>query len=368
MLHLVPLHRDPAQPGAAVELRVRFVDDSAASVEPAALHRVEILDGATSAIVATLGAAKIDPLGDGTYRVWAPAGVAVAGTLIDRWIVTDDVDQQVSLIGSRSIAAAVAGTGDAARIEIVGGRDRIAATTALGIDLTLDDGTPYPAELFERAILESVDRLEADLDIVLIEREFVERHDYDRERWRCLNHLQLDRRPVQSVEALTVVYPTGGQGQRREFPADWLVVTQPKFGVVELVPAAGSLDGWLFNSLPLHGSPMPILRSTNRNFWPGMFEVRYRAGFKRGEVPARLRRLITLVSTRDVLNTAGDLVAGAGVSNFSIAMPGLSQSVGTTASATSAGYRARQIAHDEEIKALTEELRRQYAGVPLGVA
>ena len=68
-----------------------------------------------------------------------------------------------------------------------------------------------------------------------------------------------------------------------------------------------------------------------------------------------------------ILNIAGDLVAGAGIANKSASIDGASTSVGTTASATNAGYGARIIQYRREIKELLPLIRRKIHGMTLRV-
>ena len=61
-----------------------------------------------------------------------------------------------------------------------------------------------------------------------------------------------------------------------------------------------------------------------------------------------------------ILNIAGDLIAGAGIATKSVSVPGLSQNIGTTSSATNSGYGARIGEYQKELKAMIPNLRRYY--------
>jgi hypothetical protein len=74
-----------------------------------------------------------------------------------------------------------------------------------------------------------------------------------------------------------------------------------------------------------------------------------------------IERALLLLSALLPLNIAGDLIAGAGVASQSISIDSLSQSLATTASATSAGYGARLIAFNDELKKVTKTLRGKYS-------
>ncbi len=77
-------------------------------------------------------------------------------------------------------------------------------------------------------------------------------------------------------------------------------------------------------------------------------------------VPASMRRVIGLVASMLPLDVAGDLILGAGIATLSTSVDGLSQSIGTTSSATNAGYGARVKQFERELKSLMEPLKNKY--------
>lgn len=77
-------------------------------------------------------------------------------------------------------------------------------------------------------------------------------------------------------------------------------------------------------------------------------------------VDPMILKAIGLVAALTPLDIAGDLIAGAGIAQYSVGVDGLSQSVATTASATSAGYGARIISFQNQLKTLMPALRAKY--------
>jgi hypothetical protein len=65
------------------------------------------------------------------------------------------------------------------------------------------------------------------------------------------------------------------------------------------------------------------------------------------------------------LNTAGDLIVGAGIASKSASMGGISQSVSTTSSATNAGYGSRIIQYRQDISKDLPNVRRRFHGMPI---
>jgi len=76
-----------------------------------------------------------------------------------------------------------------------------------------------------------------------------------------------------------------------------------------------------------------------------------------------LMDLIGKAASIHILNTAGDLIIGAGIANKSTSIDGISASIGTTSSPTNAGYGARIIQLQKDINRMLPVLFRKYNGV-----
>ena len=83
-------------------------------------------------------------------------------------------------------------------------------------------------------------------------------------------------------------------------------------------------------------------------------------------IPADIKRAIGYKASLLPLDIAGDLIGGAGVANYSVSMDGLSQNLGTTSSATNAGYGARVLQFERELKKLLPALRARYRSINFG--
>jgi len=299
-------------------------------------------------------------------------------------------------------------------------------TYVLGVDLTLDDGSPYPDVIYEQAIDAAVNYLELELGIQ-IDPFLVkgERHDARVENREAFWPFSLDHRPVRSVERLAI---THGNYDAVEMPADWAVIASGPHGQINLIPTASTIGSFFF------GSGVPLLFGDVFNphrYVPSYFSVDYQSGFTfidgsavipqgatsvevpiseplqgvkptvvltvtdaQGGAGARVRasstdsitisvstapttgdmlidytihtvdpaliRAIGLIAALAPLDIAGDLIAGAGVGQFSVGVDGLTQSIATTASATSAGYGARIISYQKQLKDTMGALRAKY--------
>lgn len=90
------------------------------------------------------------------------------------------------------------------------------------------------------------------------------------------------------------------------------------------------------------GSDAPEFRLYGDLSWPQVFED-----------------AIGLTASLLLLDTAGDLIVGAGIASKSISMDGLSQSINTTSSATNAGYGARVLSYGKRLKGIMDGLKGQ---------
>lgn len=76
-----------------------------------------------------------------------------------------------------------------------------------------------------------------------------------------------------------------------------------------------------------------------------------------------LMDVIGLTASLPLLDTAGDLIIGAGISNQSLSIDGLSQSIGTTSGVENSGYGARATQYRKRIEELDQAIRRRYRRV-----
>ncbi len=230
-----------------------------------------------------------------------------------------------------------------------------------GVNITRDDGTPLPDAVFQHYIMQSIRWMEKQLDIPILPTVFVEKHDYFRGDYQAFNLIRLDNYPVIDVEEFRVQYPSGQNVV--VFPPEWYRLNKPE-GHIQIVPTAGTLSNIMIGQ---GGSFLPAIYS-GMDYLPQLFEVTYTAGFEDGQIPEDILDLIGMFASLGPFNIFGDLIAGAGIATISLSMDGLSQNIGTTSSATNAGYGARIIQYLKQIKEQIPNLRRYYKGLRMVVA
>lgn len=220
---------------------------------------------------------------------------------------------------------------------------QLKARYLFGIDLTNDAGEELSDEVFRHYILSAIRWFETTVDISLLPTAFEEFHDYYRTDYYSFNFIALDNYPVQEITQFRVQYPSGQTVVT--YPPEWIRLNGES-GQIQIVPTSGTLSELLVGA---GGSFLPAIYN-GMEYLPQLFSFQYIAGFGTGQVPRNIIDIIGKFASFGPFNIFGDLIAGAGIGNLSLSLDGLSQTIGTTASATNAGYGARLKQYGDEIK------------------
>lgn len=229
----------------------------------------------------------------------------------------------------------------------------------VGVDLTDDEGDPYPDALFTHAIMMAARMVEAELGVSLSPISVVdERHDVDGSTSQSYSLTALTRRPVWEVTAFKVQY---GAFPASALPVSWVALRDDMAGQVQLLPSPESLS---YSMAGLTGSVIPgLLGGSGAQYVPAYQLYSYEAGYgsEAHPYPEDILALVGLKAAILPLDTAGDLIAGAGIASKSRSMDGISESVNTTSSATNSGYGARVLSyHKNSYKVLLDAVYRDY--------
>lgn len=226
-----------------------------------------------------------------------------------------------------------------------------------GVDMTKDDGTPFPETLFQHYIRAAVAWLESHLGIPLAPHRYVdEPYDFVREDYRNWVWFSLNHYPLISVEKVDMYLP-GGQ-LVRTFDSAWFQY-HAESGQLQLTPPAESVGVLLLGA---SGVWPPYMLSYARSL-PNAFRITYTAGFAPGTFPENLKAMIAMKAALGPLNIAGELIIGAGIASTSQSLDGVSQSISSTASAENTGYGARIKEYERHIKDDLPQLKRYYRGI-----
>ena len=231
-----------------------------------------------------------------------------------------------------------------------------------GVDLTDDNGNEMSDSLIEFYIRGAQSWFERALGgISLTEVDVEEVHDYYINEYVQYAFIKLFRYPLRCVEFVGVQFPLANNVL--QFDPSWYRVEQAGAQVM-LVPTQGTFSSILLSQ---GGNFLPLLYQ-GLQWVPQIMKVKYKAGFAKGTVPPEIIEIIGMKAAQGPLNIAGDLIAGAGIATKSISLDGLSQSIGTTSSATNAGYGARIIQYNKEIDTRMKDMRNHYLGIQMVVA
>jgi hypothetical protein len=225
-----------------------------------------------------------------------------------------------------------------------------------GIPIVERFGTEMAEKTIETFIRSAQKQVEGFLNIKLQRQIIEERIPFDREAFMHYNYLQSSY-PVRKAFRL--------QGwianiKQVEYPVEWLTVRTTTDGEtfhrrIHLIPV-GSTEGQVltFNGL------QPYVGMRGRDGIPDYWKVAYSTGYDR--IPEDILTVVGMYASILIFHQLGDIILGAGIANMSLGVDGLSQSIGTTSSATNAGYGARIIGYLNNLKVEMQRLHDKYTG------
>lgn len=301
--------------------------------------------------------------------------------------------------------------------------DYLKNTTIAGVDLTLDDGSDFSDDIFTSAIEQAVAMVESDLGIIIDPFSLkAERHDVDIIDRHNHYTISLDLKPLRSVDKLNIQIGNNDLAEMPADYATIASHLYSKINLIpttagglRFVSGSPFLVGDIFSPYSKFPSYFSIDYSAGHTFIEGTatiaqntdevtislahtfphkfytsFEITQAGGgaglrvisyasdsitvkartapttddlifkYSVNDVDPNIIRAVSLIASMLPLNIAGDLLLGAGVASQSIGIDGLSQSIASTASATSAGFGARLIEYNSELKSVMKTLRAKY--------
>lgn len=147
-------------------------------------------------------------------------------------------------------------------------------TTIAGVDLTLDDGSPFPDDIFEKSIEQAVAMVELDLGIMISPFSIKgERHDVDLQDRHSHYLMSLDLKPLKSIDKISIRV---GNTEKAELPVDYATIGSHLHSKINLIPTSATAGSLRFVS----GVPFLVgdVFSPYSSF-PLYFSIDYTAGF-----------------------------------------------------------------------------------------
>lgn len=236
-----------------------------------------------------------------------------------------------------------------------------------GIKIQAGDGTAFSTESMRFYIqaaqqeIENFFNLKLVYQFIALEKLTFYRADY----WQSFPIL-FTNYPVNKPISLTGRF---NQLEQISYPTQWLTNTQNSYGQykrrVSIVPTGTAVA--TANAEVILSGLTTQLGSQHFLMIPDYWDLQYITGFKLDQIPMDLINLTGKLASFGPLGIAGDLILGAGITSQSLGVDGLSQSISSTSSATNAGYGARLVQYEREIKATIPRIKLVYDEVKLSV-
>lgn len=239
--------------------------------------------------------------------------------------------------------------------------DYLKGTYLFGIRDVDDFGNPFPALLYtsqiEKAALEVETETGLSLELVTVEDE---RHDIVTNDTRARFMKALRKRPVRDVTRAAVM---AGTQPVFEYPASWRQIRVAEAGLVQIVPSLEDITVF-----QVAGGTQYMLGVAPGGYRPAGLRFDYTAGYDgvTYPYPADVKDAVALLASALFLDTAGDLILGAGIAGMSVSQDGQSTSINSTASATNSGYGARAGEYRRRAATLMARIRGRYRGIDVG--
>jgi len=233
-----------------------------------------------------------------------------------------------------------------------------------GVDIINQQGTGISATALETYIRRAQQELEKILAIKITKQVIEEKSDYYRREYQGTGFIKTKYTVTTPFELKGYF----GDQKQFEYPIEWLTSNTVNGEGVNrqmLVVPNSNVNSIAINNALFAGSVIPHLGLVNSTSIGNYWHSKYITGFGCGNLPYDLLEVIGKTASMNVFNMLGDIILGAGIASQSIGIDGLSQSIASTASATSAGYGARIITYQKEIKEAMKELRGMYKGISL---
>lgn len=236
-----------------------------------------------------------------------------------------------------------------------------------GITIEGGDGTSFSNTSMRFYIEAAQKEVENFFNLKLI-RQFIDKEKltfYRADYWQSFPIL-FTNYPVNEPVSLTGRF---NNLEQISYPTQWLTNHQNSYGLykrrVSIVPTGSAVCQ--ANAEVILSGITTQLGSQRFRLIPDYWDLQYITGFDIDDMPLDLINLTGKLACFGPLNIAGDLILGAGIASQSIGVDGLSQAISSTSSATNAGYGARIITYEKEIKETVKRIKLIYDEIKMVV-
>lgn len=233
-----------------------------------------------------------------------------------------------------------------------------------GIQLTLkvkdpETGLPFKFtdEELQMLIEQAVEEAEIETGLNIMPVQYSEKLPYQKQDWESFGYFQLQRRPISSIDSLTV--RLADNSDIFTFPNEWIETSNLIWGQVNLIPLAfqGVEGGTGIIGGITSGSGTAVFFNSlwNRPWVAALFGVEYTTGFPDGLIPKSVNNLIGTIAAMNVLSQIA--AASSGQTSVSLGIDGMSQSVGMPGPER---YRTRMEELGQRRKLIVKKLRKMF--------
>ena len=175
------------------------------------------------------------------------------------------------------------------------------------------------------------------------------RYQFDRVNYLSFGFLQLNDRPISSIQSFDIITAQGNSVYR--VPNEWIAPGHLHRGQLSFIPLQPAFLGSGYLPSASAGGAAFISILGQRNFVPEYWQVSYICGFEEGKIPKIVNELIGSVAAIEILAL---LQATHLSSSHSIGVDGLSQSISTQGPQI---YQAQIELLKEKQKVITKKLK-----------
>lgn len=227
-----------------------------------------------------------------------------------------------------------------------------------GIKIQSKDGTTLSPETIKFQIKSAQQEVEKHFEIRMQTKFFEQTIDYFKsDYW---NTYPILKTKLQVKKPLSLIGFLNGIEQIK-YPPEWLNVKKDTEGnypkKIHILPTGSTVGN--SSSVILSGITAYYGMASMGDI-PNYFNTQYVTGYDIDNLPADVVDLIGKYAAIKLFHVAGDLILGAGIASISLGMDGLTQSVNSTNSASSAGYGARIKGYLADIEAYEKKLAKYY--------
>jgi hypothetical protein len=189
-------------------------------------------------------------------------------------------------------------------------------------------------DILHDMIIRAVSLVETEGNFDIFPVKYREKTAFDRNAFDSFGYMELKRRPVASVDKLTVT--PSNQVDVYQVPQAWIEASGFQRGQVNIVPLTIAFTNGGFIPSQSAGGAAFLSILGAKGWIPAYWQIEYTTGFADGQVPRDLNELIGVVAAIETLSLLATTDADA--NSRSIGIDGLSQSV---SSAGPQKYQAR---------------------------